>query len=250
MSAKRQSKKTENPTQILWIPKEAHSRGINDPNISRPWLLAKEITKHLALDEARKDEVDFFANRLLDKLESALMYYQLIIAEDFDGRNISQKRTIYEGLYANLWGFYKGRMQNYLEKMGWNLAVFFCKEKNFGKTAEEFTKENPEHKDIIELAHRQRDLWQTDFGLSRDASEHSGDYRDGTNTYETKEDAKKFFIQVCWTAETLIAYCGSYKLERDWNVTEINPMSTVYDGKDRYVVEHAIQTVQRNKEKH
>lgn len=91
------------------VLKQKASWGPNDPKISRPWLFAKEITKYLELDEQTKDEADFLADRLSDKLESALMYYQLITSSDFDSRNISQKRTIYEGLYANLWSFYKGR---------------------------------------------------------------------------------------------------------------------------------------------
>jgi hypothetical protein len=248
MTTKKQSINKSIPERTLWIPKEAHSRGPNDPDISRPWLLAKEITEHLELDDTSKDEVDFLADRLLDKLESALMYYQLITAEDFDGRNISQKRTIYEGLYANLWSFYKGRMQNYLQKMGWSLAIFFCKERSFEKIAEEFINESPEHKGLVDLARKQRNAWQTDFGRSRDASEHSGDYRNGVDTYENKDDAKRFFAQVCWTAELLIAYCGSYKMKRDWNVSEVNPRSTVFDSKDRYIIEHAIQTLQRSKE--
>lgn len=243
------SNKKQPITLDILIPelREKSSQGPNDPKISRPWLFAKEITKHLELDEQAKDEADFLADRLSDKLESALMYYQLITSQDFDSRNISQKRTIYEGLYANLWSFYKGRMQNYLRIMGWNLSIFFCSESNFEKEAKKFAEDYPEHKEIVEMARKQRNAWQTDFAKSRNASEHSGDYRDGTNTYETKDEAKRFFAQVCWTAETLIAYFGSYKMKRDWNVVEINPGSTIFDNQDRYVIEHAIQTTQRNK---
>ena len=233
------------PPQITWIAREVHARGANDPDITRPWHLAKEITRHLDTDADTKDKMDFLTDRLLDKLESALMYYQLIIDDDFDDRNISQKRTIYESLYSTLWSFYKGRVQNYVTKMGWNLKLFFCKEKDFDKVAAKFSKHNPEHIAMVDLARDQRDGWQTNFGKSRNISEHSGDYRDGTSSYETKVDANRLFAQVCWTAELLIAYCGSYKMLQDWNVTEINPHSTVFDGDIRYVVEHAIQTAQR-----
>jgi len=232
---------------LIPVLKQKASWGPNDPKISRPWLFAKEITKYLELDEQTKDEADFLADRLSDKLESALMYYQLITSSDFDSRNISQKRTIYEGLYANLWSFYKGRMQNYLRIMGWNLSIFFCKESNFEKEAKKFGEDYPEHTEIVEMARKQRNAWQTDFAKSRNTSEHSGDYRDGTSSYETEDDAKRFFAQMCWTAETLIAYFGSYKMKRDWNVVEINPGSTIFDNQDRYVIEHAIQTAQRYK---
>ena len=105
----------------MFIPvlKEASRWGPGGPYIIKPYQLAKEIAKHLDTDNATKDEVDFFADRLLDKIESALMYYQLIVADEFEGRDISQKRTIYEGLYANLWSFYKSRAQNYLNKMSY-----------------------------------------------------------------------------------------------------------------------------------
>jgi len=228
---------------------EMSSWGSNDPKINKPHLLAKEITKHLDLSEEDIDEIDFFADRLMDKLESALMYYQLITADDFDDRNISQKRTIYEGLYANLWSFYKGRVQNFLMRMGWSLSIFFCRESNFEKETAKFIEDFPEHKDVVELARKQRAAWQSDFANSRNRSEHSGDYRDGTKTYETKYDAKRLFAQVCWTAETLIAYFGSYKMHSDWNVVEINPGNTIFDKDERHIVEHAVQTYQRERAK-
>jgi hypothetical protein len=238
-----------NEGQKIWIPtvKEMSSWGPNDPKINKPHAFAKEIAKHLDLSEEDIDEVDFLADRLMDKLESALMYYQLITADEFDDRNISQRRTIYEGLYANLWSYYKGRVQNYLTSMGWKLGIFFCKESNFEKEASTFIKDFPKHKDVVELARKQRAAWQTDFASSRNKSEHSGDYRDGTNTYESKNDAKRLFAQVCWTAETLMAYFGSYKMQSDWNIVEINPGNTVFDKEERHIVEHAVQTYQREK---
>lgn len=241
--------KTENTQPKVLIPtfKEASSWGVDDPKIARPYLFAKEMTKYFDVDEQTQDEVDFLADRLLDKLESALMYYQLVTASDFDARNTSQKRTIYEGLYANLWSFYKGRMQNYLTRLGWNLSIFFCKDNSFEKEAQKFIHAHPEHSDVVELARKQRAAWQTDFGKSRNTSEHSGDYRDGMSSYETEEDAKRLFAQVCWTAETIMAYFGSYKMKREWNIIEINPGSTVFANEDRYIIEHAVQTARRDK---
>ena len=236
-----------NIQRTVWIPKEAASWGPDDPKISKPYLFAKEIVKHLDSDDATIDEVNFLADRLLDKLQSALMYYQLIADDEFDSRNISQKRTIYEGLYANLWSFYKGRMQNYLKRMGWNLSVFFCKDSSFDKEAEKFIQDNPDHESIVEMARKQREAWQSDFAKSRNASEHSGDYRDGTKTYETKGDAQRLFAQVCWTAETLIAYCGSYKMKKEWNIIEVNPKANIFIPEDRYVIEHAAQTTMRER---
>lgn len=232
---------------LLKIPvlRESASWGPDDPHIPKPHSLAKEITIHLDLDEATKDKVDFLADRLMDKIESALMYYQLIMADDFNERNISQKRTLYEGLYANLWSFYKGRVQNYLKGMGWNMAFLFCSDKNFSKESQKFLDDHPENGAVIQLVREQRESWQNVFGHSRDVAEHNGDYRDGTSSYETREDARRLFTLVCWTAETLIACLGSYKMAPEWNVIEVNPKATIFDREDRYIVEHAVMTAQR-----
>ena len=229
------------------IVKERSSWGPDDPHIPKPHQLARAITERLDTDEVTRDEVEFLADRLMDKIESALMYYQLIMADDFEKRNISQKRTIYEGLYANLWSFYKGRVQNFLKAMGWDLALFFCAEKNFEKAATKFIQNNPDHISIVDYARKQRDGWQMSFALSRNRSEHSGDYRDGLKSYEDPADAKRLFTQVCWSAETLIAYFGSYKMLRDWNVSEIKPGATIFDRDPRFIVEHAANAALREK---
>ena len=230
-------------TQML-VPvlKEVSRWGPDDPYIPKPHQLAKAITEHLDIDDITKDEVDFFADRLMDKIGSALMYYQLIMADDFEGRNTSQKRTIYEGLYAHLWSFYKGRVQNYLNKMGWDVGFLFCKEENFEKQSSKFIQKNPDHKPIIDYAKKQRDGWQTKFAISRNIAEHSGDYRDGAEYYDSPDKAKYFFTQVCWSAETLISYFGSYKMLPDWNVYEIKPNATIFDRDPRFIVEHALVT--------
>lgn len=234
-------------SQTVWFSEEKHSRDADDPHIERIWMFAKEISKHLDSDEKTIDEADFFADRLLDKLESALMYYQMIKLDDFDKRNISQKRTIYEGLYSNLWSLYKGRVQNFLIVAGWNLSMFFCKEKNFESEAQKFVENNSGHEDLVGLAREQRKAWQNKFSESRNASEHSGDYRKGVETYETKAEAQQLFAQVSWMSETLLAYCGSYKMTKEWNVTEVNPGTNIFQDKERYIVEHGMQTAMREK---
>lgn len=244
-------KSDEPKKQKILIPhlREVASWGPDDPKIFKLYMFAKEITKYLDLSEKKLDKSDFLADRIKDKLESALMYYQLIMADDFDTRNISQQRTIYEGLYANLWSFYKGRVQNYVKHMGWDLKIFFCSPRDFDEESELFIEKFPDHKSIVEMAKKQRDAWQSEFARSRNISEHSGDFRDGTPTYENKHDAMRIFAQVCWTAETIMAYFGSYKMKREWNIVEVAPGTTIFDENKRYIIEHAIMTSQRNKNK-
>jgi hypothetical protein len=236
------------PQVLIPTIREMSSWGPEDPHIPKPHQLAKAIAEHLEIAKATKVEVDFLADRLMDKLESALMYYQLIMADDYDGRNLSQKRTIYEGLYANLWSFFKGRVQNYIHGMGWDVSFIFCKEKNFKQEAKKFVTTHPERKDAVEFASKQRASWQSAFGHSRNVAEHSGDYRDGTSAYESPDDAKRLFAQVCWSAESWMAYFGSYTLAADWNVSEVKPNATIFDRDPRYIVEHAVMTAQREKQ--
>lgn len=223
------------------IAGEVSSWDKDDPKVYRIHYFAKEVARHLE-DESLRDEVEFFADRLSEKLDSALMYYQMITDNDFDKKNISQRRTIYEGLYANLWAFYKGRMQRYLKEMGWKLDFLFCKEDNFKKLSKRFIEQNPTHKGMVEFAKQQRLAWQSNFGHGRNVAEHSGDYRDGTAFYDNPNDAKRLFNQVCYTAETVIAYFGSWKMDKDWNVIERHKNAFIFDDVARFEVEHAMVT--------
>lgn len=232
---------------LMPVIKEKVTWGPGDPKISKLWMLAKEIAEHLDLKESKKDEADFLADRILDKLESALMYYQLITSDDFKSRNISQKRTIYEGLYANLWSFYKGRVQNFIKSMGWDVGFLFCREENFAKEAQKFIDNNPDHADVVTLARKQRKAWQNIFGHSRNVAEHSGDNRDGTPTFETPEDAKRLFAQVCWTAETFMVYFGSYKMNENWNIVTTDDKLTVFDHSNRFFIENSATTYMRER---
>lgn len=228
------------------IAGEVSSWGKDDPKVYRIHYLAKEITEHL-VDDNLKDEVDFFADRISDKLDSSLMYYQMITANDFKDKNISQRRTIYEGLYSNLWAFYKGRVQRYLNEMGWNISFLFCSEKQFKNQSAQFIKNNPDHTGMVQFAKTQRKAWQSNFGHSRNVAEHSGDYRDGTELYDNPQDAKRLFSQICYTAETIIAYFGSWKMEREWNVTEMHKDALIFEDVKRFQVEHAFTTNSRIK---
>jgi hypothetical protein len=229
------------------IAGEVSSWSKDDPKVYRIHYLAKEIAEHLKV-EALKDEVDFFADRISDKLDSALMYYQIIVADDFKDKNISQRRTIYEGLYSNLWAFYKGRVQRYLNEMGWNIGFMFCSEKQFERETAKFIEKNPEHINMVKFARTQRNAWQTKFGHSRNVAEHSGDYRDNTELYDNPEDAKRLFSQVCYTAETIIAYFGSWKMERQWNVIERHRNALIFEDVKRFEIEHALTTNARSKQ--
>jgi hypothetical protein len=43
----------------------------------------------------------------------------------------------------------------------------------------------------------------------------------------------------------MIAYFGSYKMLRTWNVSEVEPDATIFDSHSRFIVEHALETKSR-----
>lgn len=227
---------------------ESSSWGPDEPDIWRPYQLVKSLVEHLDVDDDSKDRADFAADRIKDELETALAHYQAVTDEDFHKLNLSRQRAMYESLYSDLWTLYKDRMQQYLKEIGINAHFIFAKNtKDFHKYAEKFVDENPNNKDFVQFAYTQRNSWQDDLARNRNAHEHSGDLRGNIKEFDNPTDASRLFVQVCWSLETVIANLVSWKLKREWNVIETNPKSTVFDRCERFTIEHAILTNQRNK---
>ena len=230
------------------IVTETSSWGPNDPDIWRPYFLAKELVKYLDADDVTKDKADFVADRIKDELETALAHYQTIMSDDFDKLNLSKQRAAYEGLYSDLWTLYKDKMQKYLSEIGIDIGFIFAKnDADFQKKANIFMENNSQNKEYIAFAKKQRNKWQNAFAQSRNANEHDGDLRGGVSDFNNRQDATRLFAQVCWTYETIISSLVSYKLKREWNVIEINEGVTVFDRVDRYKIEHCVQTSQRER---
>lgn len=123
------------------------------------------------------DEADFRADRMMDELSSTLLCYQKINGRDFVNKGSSEQRLAYEGLYGSLWRFYKDRMQKYLSAFGWDLALLFCKEKNFNKEKTKFLLKYQGHESLVELIEKIREDRQNDFADLRNRYEHDGDFR-------------------------------------------------------------------------
>lgn len=234
--------------QTVWTVKEASAWGVNDPDIWRPYFLPKELVKHLDIDDDTKDRADFAADRVKDELETALTHYQTITADNFTELNMSKQRAAYESLYSDLWTLYKDRMQKYLKEIGINIGFLFAEDnKNFNKYAKVFVNENPDNADFVTFAKLQRDSWQNDFSKYRNAHEHHGDLRNGVKDFDNPTDAARLFAQICWTMETMIANLVSWKLKSEWNIIDNHPKSTVFDRLERFIIEHAYVTQQREK---
>jgi predicted hydrocarbon binding protein len=232
-------------TIITPIVKETSSWGPGDPDIWRPYYLAKQLVDYLDADDSVVDRTDFAADRLKDELETALVHYQTITSDGFLKLNLSQQRAAYESLYSDLWTFYKDRMQKYLSEVGIEIGFIFMDAEKFKKHSITFSRNHPEYKDFLSFIELQRNGWQNDFANYRNVHEHHGDLRGNVKDYDNPNDAKRIFAQVCWTYETIVAALVSWKLKASYNVIEINPGTTVFDRRDRYVIEHAIMTQQR-----
>jgi hypothetical protein len=226
---------------------EASSWDIDEPDIWRPYHLAKSLVEYLDADETVKDQADFAADRIKDELETALAHYQTITSSNFQTLNLSKQRAAYESLYSDLWTLYKDRMQHYLKVMKIDIGFLFVKDEDFQEYATNFIKSNPNNGDFVEFAQKQRDGWQNDLARNRNAHEHKGDLRGNVKDFENPNEAARLFAQVCWSFETTIASLVSWKLRRGWNVIEGNPRSTVFDRCERYVIEHAAVTNQKQK---
>lgn len=230
------------------VVRETSSWGPSDPDIWRPYFLAKKLVEYLDANDEVKDHADFAADRIKDELETALAHFQAIMSDDFHKLNLGKQRGTYESLYSDLWTLYKDRMQKYLKEIGIDVGFIFAKdEKSFANKAKKFVEQNPDNKDFVQFAKQQRDSWQNDFAQYRNAHEHSGDLRSGVKDFDNPADASRLFAQVCWTFETIIANLVSWKLQREWNVIETNPKSTVFDRCERFRIEHAVMTGRRSK---
>ncbi|HXR49512.1 MAG TPA: hypothetical protein VN778_00585 [Verrucomicrobiae bacterium] len=232
---------------IVPVLREMASWGPDDPDFTRIYSLAKELAKYLDASDEDKDEADFAADRILEKLDSALAHYQKINAPNFASLNTTQQHAEYEGLYGALWSTYKDRMQKYLKKCGVNIGFIFFNDVRFEQKATEFAIQDPDLGQFVDFLRKQRSGWQNDLVKNRNAHEHDGDLRSGIPDYDNPMDAKRLFAQVCWTMESLIGNLVSWRLKPEWNVIDTAPNSTVFNRQPRFIVEHAIMTAQREK---
>jgi hypothetical protein len=231
------------------VLREMASWGPDDPDVTRPYFLAKELAKHLEASDEDRDEADFAADRILEKLHSALAHYQKINDPSFVSLNTSQQHAEYEGLYGVLWSAYKDRTQKYLKECGVDIGFIFLDDVRFERKAAEFAVQDPDLGQFTEFFRKQRNGWQNDLAKNRNAHEHDGDLRAGVPDYDNPSDAKRLFGQVCWMIESLLGSLVSWRLKREWNIIDTAPKSTVFDRQPRFIVEHAIMTAQREKNK-
>lgn len=233
-------------TRIVWTARETSSWGVNDPDIWRPYYFPKKLVEYLDANDEIKDNADFAADRIKDELETALAHYQAIMSEDFSTLNLSKQRAAYESLYSDLWTLYKDRMQKYLKEIGIDIGFIFAEDsRHFNKYSKIFIHNNPENAGFVTFAKQQRGGWQNDLAKNRNTSEHHGDMRNGVKDFNNPADSKRLFAQVCWTMETTIACLVSWRLKPEWNVIDKHPRSTVFDRVERFTIEHAYVTQQR-----
>ena len=215
--------------------------GPNDPEVESVWVLFKDAVKKID-DEKIKDEADFRADRIYEKLREARSHYMVITGHNFDSRPSSERAATYNSLYSCLWSAYKNRFTKFTESFGYNTGCIFSGD-DYEQQMNGFIKRHPETKDLKAFIDIQKKSWQDSLRDNRNGNEHDGDFRTKKDVpdFNDKENAKQIFIAVTRTIEMVGIKLLSYKLPEYLNVIFVNNRATVFDRVHRFEIRHEIQ---------
>lgn len=120
----------------------------------------KEMVRQIEIDDKDRDEADFMADRVYEKLNTARNSYQQIKKADFAKLPTSNQKDTHEHLYSALWAAYKDCLQSILKTIGYDIGFMFVDDKNFDKQSKPFAATHPHKawgwlrkKDTGKLAH-------------------------------------------------------------------------------------------------
>lgn len=217
--------------------------GPDDPEVESIWILLKDAASKLQ-DESMKDEADFRADRIYEKLNEARNHYKTIRAEDFQSRPTSEQDAVYNSLYGSLWSAYKDRLIKFLSAIGYEAGALVAGDSQYDKQMESFCNRYPELSWLKQLIDGQKKNWQDLLRDNRNAQEHDGDLRDKKDLPNINNplEAKKMIAYVARAIENIGACLISYKLPDYWNVIQVEPNATVFDRKPRFEIKIAMQT--------
>jgi len=212
--------------------------GPDDPDVESAYLLLKDAASKL-LDAKIKDEADFKADRIYEKLNEARNHYKAIRSEDFQSRPTSEQDAAYNSLYSSLWSAYKDRLIKFISTIGYEAGAIVAGDNQYEAQMAAFCRRYPELDWLKQLIDGQKKNWQDVLRDNRNAQEHDGDLRDKKDlpSINTPLAAKKMFAYVCRAVESIGICLISYKLPEYWSVEQINPNATVFDRTPRFVVQ-------------
>lgn len=215
--------------------------GPNDPNVESIWFLFTEAVEKIEDDKIR-DEADFRANRIYEKLQEAGNHYKVVADSGFNSRPSSEIAAVYNSLYNCLWSAYKDRLVNFTRSFGYDIGCIFAG-KDYEQQMSGFIRRHPEVSDLKLFIDIQKRNWQDYLRDNRNENEHDGDFRNKKSApdFNNQENAKQIFIVVSRTIEMLGITLLSYKLPEHINVILVNNKATVFDRTHRYEIRHALQ---------
>ncbi len=214
-----------------------------DPEVESIWLLFKKAVEMIENQKVR-DEADFWADRVYEKLGEARNHYKKIRTDEFDTQPTSEKDAVYNALYECLWSAYKDRFTKFTESFGYNIRAIFSGDNEYKPQMNGLSKKYPELGDIKKLIDNQKKNWQDTLRDNRNGNTHDGDFRGREIApINNKETAKFLFIAITKTIEMLGIVLLSYKLPKDFNVVTVNKTATVFDRMHRYEIRHAIRGI-------
>lgn len=217
--------------------------GPDDPEVESIWILLKDATSKLH-DEAIKDEADFRADRIYEKLNEARNHYKTIRSEDFQSRPTSEQDAVYNSLYGSLWSAYKDRLIKYLSAIGYEAGAVVAGDNQYEAQMTAFCTRYPELCWLKQLIDGQKKNWQDLLRDNRNAQEHDGDLRDKKELPNINNplEAKRMFAYVARAIENIGVCLISYKLPDYWNVVQLDQNATVFDRKPRFKIEIPLKT--------
>jgi hypothetical protein len=220
--------------------------GPNDPEVESIWQLLKDACSKLH-DPKMKDEADFRADRIYEKLNEARNHYKTITSKNFQSRPTSEQDAVYNSLYASLWSAYKDRLVKFSSAVGYEIGAIFSGDSQYESQMKGFSNKYPELVWLKDYIDTQKKSWQETLRDNRNAHEHDGDLRSKRSlpSLNTPMESKKMFAYVARAIEGISICLISYKLPNYWNVTQINQNATVFDRKPRFKIEVAVKVAKR-----
>ena len=213
----------------------------SDPEVESIWFLFKKAAEKIENDKIR-DEADFCADRIYEKLQEARNHYKVVAESCFNSRPSSEITAVYNSLYGCLWSAYKDRLVKFTRSFGYDTGCLFSGD-DYEQQMSGFIRRHPEVSDLKSFIDIQKRTWQDYLRDNRNVNEHDGDFRNKKNVpdFNNQENAKQIFIAVSKTIEMVGITLLSYKLPKYINVILVNNKATVFDRAHRYEVRHALQ---------
>jgi hypothetical protein len=217
--------------------------GPYDPEVESIWLLLKDAASKLH-DDNMKDEADFRADRIYEKLNEARNHYKIIMAKGFQSHPTSEQDAAYNSLYGSLWSAYKDRLIKFLSAIGYEAGAIVAGDSQYETQMTAFCNRYPELSWLKQLVDGQKKNWQDLLRDNRNAQEHDGDLRDKKDlpNINNPTEAKRVFAYVARAIESIGISLISYKLPDYWNVVDVDQNATVFDRTPRFKVETAFKT--------